>query len=88
MGHLPRGPLAILKESWCGDEHLPVSFGKNASDYSVVCNKIFYKVYTLLSHTPHHTKSPLSSRERDNIFIRFGATHERDGRTDGQTDTG
>ena len=33
MGHLPRGPLAILKESWCGDEHLPVSFGKNASDY-------------------------------------------------------
>ena len=23
MGHLPRGPLAILKESWCGDEHLP-----------------------------------------------------------------
>ena len=33
MGHLPRGPLAILKESWCGDEHLPVSFDKNASDY-------------------------------------------------------
>ena len=32
-GHLPSGPLAILKESWYGDEHLPVSFGKNASDY-------------------------------------------------------
>ena len=32
---------------------------------SVVCNKIFYKVYTLLSHTPHNTKSPLGSRGRD-----------------------
>jgi len=27
--------------------------------FSVICNKTFYKVYTLLSHTPHHTKSPL-----------------------------
>ena len=33
--------------------------------FSVICNKTFYKVYTLLSHTPHHTKSPLSSRGRD-----------------------
>ena len=33
MGHLPTGPLTILKESWCGDKHLPVSFGKNASNY-------------------------------------------------------
>ena len=31
----------------------------------IFCNKTFYKVYTLLSHTPHHTKSPLSSRGRD-----------------------
>jgi len=28
MGHLPRGPLSILKDSWCGDENLPVNFGK------------------------------------------------------------
>ena len=33
--------------------------------FSVICNKAFYKVYTLLSHTPHHTKSPLGSRGRD-----------------------
>jgi len=33
--------------------------------FSVICNKTFYKVYTLLSHTPHHTKSPLGSRGRD-----------------------
>jgi len=28
MGLLPRGPLSIIKDSWCGDENLPVSFGK------------------------------------------------------------
>jgi len=28
IGHLPMGPLSILKESWCGDENLHVSFGK------------------------------------------------------------
>jgi len=28
MGHLPRGLLSFLKDSWCGDENLPVSFGK------------------------------------------------------------
>ena len=33
MGHLPRGPLSILKESWCGEEELPVSFGKDATKY-------------------------------------------------------
>lgn len=33
LGHLPRGPLAILKESWCGDQSLPVSFGKDATKY-------------------------------------------------------
>ena len=33
--------------------------------FSVICNKTFYKVYTLFSHTPHHTKSALGSRGRD-----------------------
>jgi len=36
--------------------------------FSVICNKTFYKVYTLLSHTPHHTKSPLGSRGRDRML--------------------
>ena len=31
FGFLPRGPLAILKDSWCGEEDLPVNFGKNAT---------------------------------------------------------
>jgi len=39
--------------------------------FSVICNKTFYKVYTLLS--PHHTKSPLSSRGRDKHIIHTSA---------------
>ena len=30
----------------------------------------------------------LVRKKFEDIFIRFGATHERDGRTDEQTDTG
>ena len=30
---LPRGPLAILKESWLGNRDLPVSLGKKAEDF-------------------------------------------------------
>jgi len=33
MGHLPRGPLAILKESWCGERQPQVSFGKSTTQY-------------------------------------------------------
>ena len=33
LGFLPRGPLTILKDSWCGEKDLPVSFGKNATEY-------------------------------------------------------
>ena len=32
MGHIPKGPLAILKESWINEE-LPVSFGKTNTQY-------------------------------------------------------
>ena len=37
--------------------------------FSVICNKTFYKVHTLLLHTPHHTKSPLGSRGRDTVSV-------------------
>lgn len=34
MGHLPKGPLAILKENWTDDDSdLPVSFGKDNTAY-------------------------------------------------------
>ena len=33
FGRLPRGPLAILKESWVGETELPPNLGKSASQY-------------------------------------------------------
>ena len=32
FGHLPRGPLSILKESWCGERSLPLCL-KSSSDF-------------------------------------------------------
>ena len=32
MGHLQRGPLDILKVSWC-DQELPINFGIDVQDY-------------------------------------------------------
>ena len=33
FGHLPRGPLAVLKETWTGERDLPLDLGKNAIDF-------------------------------------------------------
>ena len=33
FGHLPRGPLAVLKETWSGEIDLPLDLGKNVVDY-------------------------------------------------------
>jgi len=33
VGLLPRGPLTILRESWCEERELPVNLGKNATKY-------------------------------------------------------
>ena len=32
FGHLPRGPLAVLKETWGGEIDLPLNLGKNVTD--------------------------------------------------------
>jgi len=31
FGHLPRGPLAVLKETWSGEIDLPLDLGKKKS---------------------------------------------------------
>jgi len=49
MGHLPGGPLSIPKDSWCGDENLPLSFGKNAT-------VLLYHRELLLYHHELHEK--------------------------------
>jgi len=33
FGRLPRGPLAILKDSWSGTEDLPLNLGKGVAEY-------------------------------------------------------
>ena len=33
FGYLPRGPLAVLKESWIGDADLLLDLAKNVVDY-------------------------------------------------------
>ena len=60
MGHLPRGPLAILKECWCGDEHLSVSFGKNPSDY---LTELHRKLEIAKTYAASHTE-----REQQDMF--------------------
>ena len=32
-GRLPRGPLAVLKENWCGQREAPLSLGQSTVDY-------------------------------------------------------
>ena len=33
FGRLPRGPLAVLKENWCGQREAPLSLGQTTVDY-------------------------------------------------------
>ena len=33
FGHLPRGPLAVFKETWSGEVAYPLDLGKNVVDY-------------------------------------------------------
>jgi len=53
MGHLPRGPLTILKESWCGEKKLPVSFGKNATKY---LHKLHEKLEIAKTYATFHSE--------------------------------
>ena len=33
FGHLPRGPLAVLKDTWTGEEDPPLNLGKGVVEY-------------------------------------------------------
>jgi len=33
FGHLPRGPLAVLRETWCGEMELPLDLGKGTTEF-------------------------------------------------------
>ena len=54
MGHLPKGPLSILRDSWCGEQDLPASFGKNATEYlQDLREKLEIAKTYATSHTEH-----------------------------------
>lgn len=33
FGHLPKGPLSVLKEHWSGESDLPLDLGKSTTEY-------------------------------------------------------
>ena len=46
-GTIPRGPLTVLKESWCGERSLPLNIGKKPEEYlkTLKDNLDFAKAY-------------------------------------------
>ena len=55
FGHLLRGPLAVLKETWCGELELPLDMGKGAGEFP----KNLQDKLQLLIHMPNHIPTGL-----------------------------
>jgi transposase InsO family protein len=53
FGHLPKGPLAILKEHWSGETDLPLDFGKSTTEYLADLRD---KLETAQSYATSHTQ--------------------------------
>jgi hypothetical protein len=54
FGHLPRGPLAILKESYCGERVEPVDLGRSTEQYLQELHK---KLEIARGYADVHTKA-------------------------------
>ena len=63
FGHLPRGPLAILKESWCGGKTLPLNLGKSTTDF---LNDLRQKLEIAQANAQSH-----SDREQHRYVTRY-----------------
>jgi len=63
FGHLPRGPLAILKESWCGGKTLSLNLGKSTTDF---LNDLRQKLEIAQDYAQSH-----SDRERHRYVTRY-----------------
>jgi len=50
-GFLPRGPLAILKETWAGERELPLDLGKTAVEY---LNELKLNLQTACDYADSH----------------------------------
>ena len=53
FGQLPRGPLAVLKETWCGEREFPLDLGKTPFEYLKDLHK---KLEIAKSYAEAHTK--------------------------------
>jgi hypothetical protein len=63
FGHLPRGPLAVLKEAWCGEVDLSLDLGKGASEF---LKELREKMKLAQSYAQSHTV--LQRRSRDTLL--------------------
>jgi hypothetical protein len=52
-GHLPRGPLAVLRETWTGDRDLPLNLGKSAEEF---LNDLKHKLEVAKEFAQEHTE--------------------------------
>ena len=72
FGRLPRGPLAILKDSWSGTEDLPLDLGKGVAEYLSDLRQRFQSVDEFASeHTKKkqiHYATHYNLRSRDKSF--------------------
>lgn len=65
FGHLPRGPLAVLKETWCGEREFPLDLGKIPVDY---LKELHEKLGIAKLYAEAHTKGEQKrSTERYNL---------------------
>jgi|SRR6218665_2073827 len=68
-GHLPRGPLAVLRESWTGDINLPPRLGLQPKKYLQKMKENLEKHWCMLTNIP--MKSSCSTTRKlntKNIF--------------------
>jgi len=63
FGHLPRGPLAVLKKSWCGGKTLSLNLGKSTTDF---LNDLRQKLAIAQNYAQSH-----SDREQHRYVTRY-----------------
>ena len=65
FGRLPRGPLALLRDTWIGDEELPLNLGKSVTDYLQELKQRFQTVQSFAAE--HAEKKQIQYTTRYNL---------------------
>jgi len=70
FGRLPRGPLAVLKETWCGERDFPLDLGKSPVDFlkelheKLEIAELYAKLHTTGAQHRYATRYNLRSRDK------------------------